>query len=392
MLSLSLTTGPAVLGHSSRLAFSPDSAYLARAQHGTELGLSIFRTADWSVTYPAVPHTGVSLAYSPDGQYLAYNCERVYANQQCLFVLRTADWSLVPGLPFIGGEGSAVDWSPDGQYLAVAHEEGGDAPHLRVLRTADWSLVPGVPVIEWACDVAYSPDGRYLAVTDWNYRLHILRTADWHSVGVPSEPGYLWNPLYPLGGGIGWAPYGEYLSLPRWQVTAWGYAVEQVVLETATWGLVPGFPPVPGANRSTAFSPGAGYYLAVAHQKMTGMTIARTSDWATVPGTGGATEPGWWYVDEPGDGETLAWSPDGRLLALGIRGEPGLRIYALTGLLRPWRLHTLPLPVRPGARVASIELRLLLADARGVLQMTDAMLQAGRVPVLWNGHPSEQRF
>ena len=48
--------------------------------------------------------------------------------------------------------------------------------------------------------------------------------------------------------------------------------------------------------------------------------------------------------------------------------------------------------VYPTKKVEKIEVRLCLEDANGQVNITDTVLQGGRLATLWNSHPAELRF
>lgn len=394
MLELEHVPGPVVEGRTYRIAFSPDSRYIARVGWDSLHSLSVISVDGWGIHFPAVPPEGFALAWSPDGQYLAYGCD-TWPRAQCVFVLRTSDWSLVAGIPTIQGICYSLSWSPNGQVLTVVFMDAS-LHSLHFVQTSDWTLgpTPTPPIFgeDFTLEAVWSPDGQWLALTNTATFLYIYRVSDGVWIHVP---GYSFN--WP-GAGLAWSPDSKFLSVPLWSATGRGtYVVGHTVFRAETWGSMPGFPSLPGANPDSAFSPGEGEYLAVAHGGSPGLTVVRVSDWAIVPGTGGSTTqpvitnyP--WDPPHPEDGFAVDWSPDGRLLALAFRGAPGMKIYSVSQPLGPWKLYRLPVPVREMARVAAIELRLVLANSRGTLHVTDIMLQGGRVPVLWNGHPTENKF
>jgi len=389
MLELEHVPGPVVEGWAHRIAFSPDSRYIARVGGDNLHGLSVISVEGWGTQFPAVPPEGGALAWSPDGQYLAYGCD-TWPRSQCVFVLRTSDWSLVAGIPTIQGECYSLSWSPDGQILAVVFMNAS-LHSLHFVQTSNWTLgpTPTPPIFgeDLALEAVWSPDGQWLALTNTAAFLYIYQVSNAAWIHVP---GYAFN--WP-GTGLAWSPDSKFLSVPLWSATGVGtYVVGQAVLRAGTWESVAGFSLLPGINYGTAFSPDGGEYLAIAHLGAPGLTVVRVSDWAVVPGTGGGTGADTsWRPPHPEDGYAVDWSPDGRLLALAIEGAPGMRIYNVSQPLGPWRLYRLTVPVRAGARVATLELRLVLANARGTLYVTDAMLQGGRVPVLWSGHPTEDQ-
>lgn len=51
------------------------------------------------------------------------------------------------------------------------------------------------------------------------------------------------------------------------------------------------------------------------------------------------------------------------------------------------------LTIEPGAgTVDSLEVRFVVQDAEGTVNVTDVMLQGGRTATLWTGHPSEIKW
>lgn len=45
-----------------------------------------------------------------------------------------------------------------------------------------------------------------------------------------------------------------------------------------------------------------------------------------------------------------------------------------------------------GGTVDSLEVRFIVEDAKGTVNVTDVMLQGGRTATLWTGHPSEIKW
>ncbi len=138
-------------------ALSPDGRTLAVTGPDGAVGLLVAATGQ-----PARPalrpgvEFPVRLAFSPDGTELA----GVNGRQITIWSLRDGsarDFSLPMGLA--GGEAGGLAFSPDGRLLAVSGPDG----QIMLLQTAfplsATPLAGGGP----ACDLAFSPDGRYLA-------------------------------------------------------------------------------------------------------------------------------------------------------------------------------------------------------------------------------------
>lgn len=57
-----------------------------------------------------------------------------------------------------------------------------------------------------------------------------------------------------------------------------------------------------------------------------------------------------------------------------------------------FQVHSLTVPVNSGKRVESIEVRPVVENSSGVVNLTDMMLQGGTVATVWTGHPSEIKW
>ncbi|WP_421828552.1 hypothetical protein [Larkinella sp.] len=128
--------------------FSPDGKQLAYPS-GTENGIMVYDlVTEMSRTLPVADATRiVSIAWSPDGQWLAYTT--VSNEESRLWKIATAGGTataLTPVLPVRESNyirRSLVDWSPDGQFIAVSRARNANVND------------------QWRATVSlYSPDGR----------------------------------------------------------------------------------------------------------------------------------------------------------------------------------------------------------------------------------------
>ncbi len=118
-----------------------------------------------SASSSSAPDNAQSVAWSPDGKYLAaaFNVDTDNTNVQ-VFRLDGSNLTHVVNAPATTNYARSVSWSPDGKYLAVAFfVTGGN--NVQVFRFNGNSLthVATASTTDNARSVAWSPDGKYLA-------------------------------------------------------------------------------------------------------------------------------------------------------------------------------------------------------------------------------------
>jgi WD40 repeat protein len=179
------------------LAWSPDGQYLAFGHEG-DPGLTVLNTSDWSVVSgtPALPMAAFAvivqgLEFSPDGQYLAVG----YDQDKCFVLIDVATWTIVSGTPDLSASYMVRElaWSPDSSQIAM-HTNSTFA----VYNISDWSIE--YEDSNGGYGVGYSPDGNYLAYGSYNPFLKILNIADWTLVPGTYTPSYYvsdlqWSPV-----------------------------------------------------------------------------------------------------------------------------------------------------------------------------------------------------
>lgn len=138
------------------------------------------------------------------------------------------DWRLPrPGAPGRLAHDSgiaAVDHSPDGRLLAVAHGSG----QLRV-HDLETGAVVHERRVHWSVlkDVAFSPDGRWLAaVAAQDPAVHVLDVADWSGRSIATDT---------VHARAAWATQGTLVAL-AYSNPLVAFSVSEDVLEAVPWG------------------------------------------------------------------------------------------------------------------------------------------------------------
>lgn len=197
------------MDHIQGIKFSPDEKYLAYISGVNNVGeFRVIKTADFPSLRTAyssdtlIAEEIYSLAWSPDGQYLAFGHE----GDPGLTVLNTSDWSVVSGTPALPMAAFAVivqglEFSPDGQYLAVGYDQD---KCFVLIDVATWTIVSGTPDLSASYmvrELAWSPDSSQIAMHT-NSTFAVYNISDWSIEYEDSNGGY----------GVGYSPDGNYLN------------------------------------------------------------------------------------------------------------------------------------------------------------------------------------
>jgi WD40 repeat protein len=166
------------------VAISPDSTLIAAGVQQTIGGgqftsaVHIWRMSDGQLVQTftgyaigGVTNTGVtSVAFSPDGQYLASG-----SKDQSVKVWRMSTGTLVSSRSDHAQQVNAVAFSPDGQWLASASNDRT----AKLYRTSDWGLERTLTGHgDYVFSLAFSPGSATVATGSWDQTVRIWRVTD----------------------------------------------------------------------------------------------------------------------------------------------------------------------------------------------------------------------
>ncbi|HOT91993.1 MAG TPA: hypothetical protein PLJ78_07885 [Anaerolineae bacterium] len=296
-------------GHRSRvrgMAYSPDGLHLASADDEGQVRIWDVRTGETTRQLSPVGGTVWNLAYSPNGEYL---------------VTCTADnnayvWNQTSGRPVavLAGHTADVedaDFSGDGRYLVT----GGDDHKGILWNTATWSVeaelkIPGIRYPGQIWNVAYSPNGRWIATGYTGGKITLWRV-DAPAAGMPVQvtPVVTFTEHTAHIMGLAFSPDSRYLASAAWDGTTRIWSTETLTTALKT--------PLRHPNDvfvySVAFSPAddSGRYRYLATGARDGhVRLWQLDDFPKKPpqlvaDLGGHTDLVW----------SISFSPDGQYLA-----------------------------------------------------------------------------
>lgn len=230
-----------------------------------------------------------------------------------------ADDRLIRKMPHVGTTTYGVSFADN--LVAVAHYGGGG---LNVFDTsaATWTELPGAPNPNNEGAVcAFSPNGRYLAFASRAYAPY-LSVYDKLNGWVPllvEQPGKNIH-------GLAFKPDGSELAMTLNGADASGSLLR--IMDTETWQMKSDIPAIPsGIGYRIAYSP-EGKYLALTQQYSPYVRVYDTETWSqlTLGGTLSYT------------GQGVSFSGDGKYLAVAQSGAPGVIVFNT----RDWSVADFP--------------------------------------------------
>ena len=274
------------------VAFSPDGRYLATGDTDGDVGLWEVSSGD-NIYYKGLGGSVEGVAFSPDGSRLAADGNDGSPYVALLDVSRETELqrTSVDDAENV----RAVAYSPDGRYVAI----GADVPwawlwNLRSGNRYGWGNTGNSEVKS----VAFSPDGTYLATGDDNGEMILWEVSRWWSGSSPLA----WR--RDVGGNVralAFSPDGKYLAADGYDGSNTNVTIYDVSKDTTVWQIDPDIYEV----YALAFSPN-GEYLAVGgdDERITFYRI-------------GADITKKQVILASGQVNDLAWSPDGTLISDG---------------------------------------------------------------------------
>lgn len=311
------------------LALSPDGQTLAAGGGGTGSGqVYLWRTADGAPLDALKGKSSElhSLAFSPDGALLA-----VGDGSRTVSLWRLADRSVVRTLD-VEGVAWSLSFSPDGQALAVASV--WDDP-VQVFWVSDGTLLNTLQHPESVYAVAFSPDGQRLATGCEDKTVRLWRASDGALLGaLEGHQGGVQSVAFSADG-ILLTSGGADFRAGVWQVSdgTLVHMIEGVYDAGSSLAVAfsPGGQKLAGASRGHVFiwnladgklaSEIKGYANGRGHLALdpAGGVLAIAANmepvqiWSARDGT--------WLLNLEATARGLAFSPDGRVLALGDGGS-----------------------------------------------------------------------
>lgn len=286
-------------------AASPDGLVAISVWRSFNTTVQLFDTSTWEPVFisdlPDFITAGNSVAFSPDGVYLAYSTRTVSSRPRNVFLLdRAADtYITIPDTP---SSVSNLAFTSDNSYLAMVFDQ---RLQLLDLSTMTFKTLPQ-ELDRLTSSIAVSNTGKDIALSHSDEPQVTIFDTDTFSIKQE-------RPVLPAGtgGNIRFA----YSSDDAWLAVSTRGDPRVIVFDTQTWLADSPELEIDGIVVALAFSPNNSILL-VSHLEPPYLTAFHTSDWSQV-----TTLPSIPYAPR---NEGLAFTPDGRHLVVGRETQAGI--------------------------------------------------------------------
>jgi WD40 repeat protein len=117
-----------------------------------------FETGQFTTLTPEGPSYVTSMAWSPDGNYLAS------AHDTNIKIWRVGTWQLIDTIPGLTSRGiRSLSWSPGSRYLAGVEGSCCTAGTIRIWEVESRRVIRSFEQDDQVMSAMWSPDGRYIA-------------------------------------------------------------------------------------------------------------------------------------------------------------------------------------------------------------------------------------
>jgi len=179
------------------VAFSPDGRYLATGSWGNVL--RVFEIGSWKKVYRHKHGAAIlSLSFSPDSKYLATG-----GRDNMLRVFETTTWRIIYKHNH-EYDIFSVAFSPENKYLATGSWDG----ILRVFKIGSWEIIFEYKHKSPVYSVAFSPDGRLLATGSKDKMLRVFEVNSWRRIFEYKHVGGVVS--------VAFSPDGKLLATGSW--------------------------------------------------------------------------------------------------------------------------------------------------------------------------------
>jgi WD40 repeat protein len=166
----------------------------------------------WTQMHNSGSATRASVAFSPDGQFLASG----RANTFDVKIWNAADGTLIRVLTARDNDTNSLAFMPDSQHLATGTGGAGQTLNLNLWHVSDGLRVVGRinAFTNGTIGVAFSPDGQYLAVCGFHARNYkIYHVPDMALVATVDNSDPLVTGLSPRVNAIAFSPDGQFVGI-----------------------------------------------------------------------------------------------------------------------------------------------------------------------------------